>query len=366
MRISSRRSGRPRRNWKYSGGIFDLTSATTELKKLEEAAAHLDFWKDQDQAQAKNREISRIKREIGRYERVSGVITDLQAAAELIVEGDAEGEALLAESISPLKVVEKELSEWELETILGDEADPRNAIVTINPGAGGIESQDWAQILLRMYLRWAERRGYATEMLDQQLAEEAGIKSATFAVEGEYAYGNLKSESGVHRLVRISPYDASKRRHTSFASVFVFPEVEDDVEVDIEEKDLRIDTYRSSGAGGQHVNVTDSAVRITHVPTNIVVTCQNERSQHKNKATAMRILRAKLYEQAKREKEEEMMKMQGEKKDIAWGSQIRSYVLHPYRMVKDHRTDLETGNADAVLDGDLDDFIHAYLMGKRD
>ncbi|UCF29830.1 MAG: peptide chain release factor 2 [bacterium] len=354
------------RNWKPLGGIFDLASDTARLKELEEATAHPDFWKNQAQAQTKTREISRIKRSIERYRRVSKIVSDLQAASELIAEGDAEGEALMAESIPDLHAVDRELSEWELETILGDQADIRNAIVTINPGAGGVESQDWAQILLRMYLRWAERRGYYTEMLDQQLAEEAGIKSATFAVEGEYAYGNLKSESGVHRLVRISPYDASRRRHTSFASVFAFPEVEDDVEAEIEEKDLRIDTFRSSGAGGQHVNVTDSAVRITHLPSGIVVTCQNERSQHKNRATAMRILRAKLYELEKRKKEEEMAKLQGEKKEIAWGSQIRSYVLHPYRMVKDHRTGLETGNTDAVLDGDLDDFIYAYLMGKAE
>lgn len=352
---------------KRSGGIFDLAGDNTRLRKLEEAAAHPDFWKDQDQAQAKTREISRIKREVGRYERIEGIVGDLEAALELMEEAkEEEVETLLSEAMPELKEAQRALSEWELETILGDEADPRNAIVTINPGAGGVESQDWAQILLRMYLRWAERRGYVTEMLDHQLAEEAGIKSATLAVEGEYAYGYLKSESGVHRLVRISPYDANKRRHTSFASVFVFPEVEDDLEVDIEEKDLRIDTFRSSGAGGQHVNVTDSAVRITHIPTNIVVTCQNERSQHKNRATAMRILRARIYEQAKREKEEEMAKIQDEKKDIAWGSQIRSYVLHPYRMVKDHRTGQETGNSDAVLDGELDEFIHAYLMGMKD
>lgn len=221
-------------------------------------------------------------------------------------------------------------------------------------------------MLLRMYLRWAERRGFETEILDHQYGEEAGIKGATVAVEGPYAYGYLKAETGVHRLVRISPYDASSRRHTSFASVFAYPEVEEDVEVEIEDKDLRIDTFRSSGAGGQHVNVTDSAVRITHLPTGIVVSCQNERSQHKNKATAMRILRARLFELMEREKEEEMEKIKGQKKEIAWGSQIRSYVLQPYRMVKDHRTGHEAGNVDAVLDGELDDFIQAYLMGRRE
>lgn len=290
----------------------------------------------------------------------------MEAAVELIEEDEELGQELLAESVPQLKEVEKSLDSLELESLLGDEADARNAIVSINPGAGGTESQDWAQMLLRMYLRWAERRGFETEILDHQYGEEAGIKGATVAVEGPYAYGYLKAETGVHRLVRISPYDASSRRHTSFASVFAYPEVEDDIEVEIEDKDLRIDTFRSSGAGGQHVNVTDSAVRITHLPTGIVVSCQNERSQHKNKATAMRILRARLFELMEREKEEEMEKIKGQKKEIAWGSQIRSYVLQPYRMVKDHRTGHEAGNVDAVLDGDLDDFIQAYLMGRRE
>ena len=291
---------------------------------------------------------------------------DLEAAVELIEEDAALGAELLTESIQQFREVERSLDSLELESLLGDEADARNALLSINPGAGGTESQDWAQMLLRMYLRWAERRGFTVEILDHQYGEEAGIKGATLAIEGPYAYGYLKAETGVHRLVRISPYDASSRRHTSFASVFAYPEVEDEIEVDIDEKDLRIDTYRSSGAGGQHVNVTDSAVRITHIPTGIVASCQNERSQHKNKATAMRILRARLFERLKREKEEEMEKIQGQKKDIAWGSQIRSYVLQPYRLVKDHRTGYESGNVDAVLDGELDDFIQAYLTGRRD
>ena len=290
---------------------------------------------------------------------------DLHAAVELIEEDAELGEELLAESISQLREVEKTLDSIELESLLGDEADERNAIISINPGAGGTESQDWAQMLLRMYLRWVERRGFTAEVLDHQYGEEAGIKGVTVAVNGPYAYGYLKAENGVHRLVRISPYDASSRRHTSFASVFTYPEVEDDIEVDIEEKDLRIDTYRSSGAGGQHVNVTDSAVRITHLPTGVVASCQNERSQHKNKATAMRILRARLYELMKREQQEKKDKIEGQKKEISWGSQIRSYVLQPYRMVKDHRTGYETGNVDAVLDGDLDDFIQAYLLDRR-
>jgi peptide chain release factor 2 len=350
-----------------SGGIVDLGEKAVELEKLEKETANPDFWKDQDNAQAKTREISRLKREIERHNRIQEWIGDLEVAADLMGEDrNEESDELLKEYLPQLRNTEKTLADMELESLLGDEADFRNAILTINPGAGGVESQDWAQTLLRMYMRWSERRGFKAEVLDLQTAEEAGIKSAIIAVEGDYAFGNLKAETGVHRLVRISPYDASRRRHTSFASVFAYPEVEDDLEVEVEEKDLRIDTFRSSGAGGQHVNVTDSAVRITHLPTNIVVTCQNERSQHKNRATAMRILRARLYEHVKREKEEEMAKLQEEKKEIAWGSQIRSYVLHPYRMVKDHRTGHEIGNADAVLDGDIDEFIQAYLMEKRD
>jgi len=309
--------------------------------------------------------VARLKNDVNTFQKIQDMISDLEAAVELLEEADSrEGQDLLAESVSQLTAMESALSQLELQSLLGDEADPKNAIISINPGAGGVESQDWAQTLLRMYLRWAERRGYQTEMLDHQPAEEAGIKSATFAVEGDYAYGYLKAESGVHRLVRISPYDASSRRHTSFASLFAYPEVDEDIDLEIEEKDLRVDTFRSSGAGGQHVNVTDSAVRITHLPTGIVVTCQNERSQHKNRATAMRILRARIYEQRKREKMEEIANTQPEKKNIAWGSQIRSYVLHPYRMVKDHRTGCETGNVDAVLDGDLDRFIQAFLLGE--
>jgi peptide chain release factor 2 len=250
----------------------------------------------------------------------------------------------------------------ELERKLSGEHDGGNAILTLHSGAGGTESQDWADMLFRMYLRWAERRGYRTEIVDYQPGEGAGIKSATITVEGSYAYGYLHAEAGIHRLVRISPFDSNARRHTSFASVFVFPEIEDTVEVEINDADLRVDTYRSSGAGGQHVNKTDSAVRLTHMPTGIVVACQNERSQHKNKAMAMKILRARLYELEQRKREESIAEFSKSKKDIAWGSQIRSYVLHPYRMVKDHRTGVEVGNADGVLDGDIDVFIEAYLQ----
>jgi len=249
--------------------------------------------------------------------------------------------------------------------MLGGEYDRLGAIVTIHPGAGGTEAQDWAEMLLRLYLRWAERHGFKSEIADLQPGDGAGIKNATFEVEGDYAYGYLKAEAGIHRLVRISPFDANARRHTSFASVFVFPAIDDKVEVVINPADLRIDTFRASGAGGQHVNKTDSAVRFTHLPTGIVVTCQNERSQHKNRAMAMKILRARLFELEQRKKREELEKFSKEKKDIAWGSQIRSYVLHPYQMVKDHRTGVEVGNTAAVLDGDIDQFIEAYLMGVR-
>jgi len=260
---------------------------------------------------------------------------------------------------------EARIEEAELQTLFFDPDDARNAILTIHPGAGGTESQDWAQMLLRMYLRYSERRGYKTEVLDYLPGEEAGLKSATVRVEGDYAFGNLSQESGVHRLVRISPFDSNKRRHTSFAAVFVWPEVEDDIEIDINPEELRVDTYRSSGSGGQHVNVTDSAVRITHLPTGIVVQCQSERSQHKNKASAMKVLKARLYELEKKKQLAKFEKMEESKSEIAWGSQIRSYVLHPYRQIKDLRTRLEVGDVDRVLDGDLDEFIKACLVLRK-
>jgi peptide chain release factor 2 len=250
----------------------------------------------------------------------------------------------------------------EFARMLSGDHDVNNAIVSINAGAGGTEAQDWAEMLLRMYLRWCERKGFKAEITDYQPGDEAGAKGVTFTVTGDYAYGYLKAEKGIHRLVRISPFDSNARRHTSFCSVFVFPELDDDVDVEILDKDLKVDTYRASGAGGQHINKTDSAIRITHLPTGVVVSCQNERSQHKNRATAMKQLKARLYELEMEKKESEAEALGGEKKEIAWGSQIRSYVLHPYRMVKDHRTGYEVGNADGVLDGDLDDFIEAYLL----
>ena len=260
---------------------------------------------------------------------------------------------------------EKNLEEAELQTLFFEEDDARNAILTIHPGAGGTESQDWAQMLLRMYLRYAERKGFKADTLDFLAGEEAGLKSVTVRIQGDYVFGNLSQESGVHRLVRISPFDANKRRHTSFAAVFVYPEVEEDVEVKINPEDLRVDTYRASGRGGQHVNVTDSAVRITHIPTGIVVQCQNERSQHKNKASAMKVLKARIYELEKKAKQEKIEKLEDAKSDIAWGNQIRSYVLQPYRMIKDLRTNVEIGDVDRVLDGDIDEFIKSNLIARK-
>jgi peptide chain release factor 2 len=282
----------------------------------------------------------------------------------VLVEWAGQGEDVLAELATSLDDFAKIVDAGEIKKMLGGEHDRRNAIVTIHPGAGGTESQDWAEMLLRMYLRWVERRGFKREMIDYQPGDEAGLKSATFTVTGDYAYGLLSAEAGVHRLVRISPFDQAARRHTSFASVFVWPELPEDVDVEIDDKDIRIDTYRSSGAGGQHVNVTDSAVRITHIPSGIVVSCQNERSQHRNRDSAMKVLRARLFDLKMKEQQAKLDQLGGTKKEIAFGSQIRSYVLHPYQLIKDHRTKFEVGDVNRVLDGDLDDFIKAYLMQK--
>jgi peptide chain release factor 2 len=288
---------------------------------------------------------------------------DLEAMMELASEEGGEG---LVEDLSrETAVIQSDISRSEIAALLSEELDMVNAIVSIHPGAGGVEAQDWAEMLMRMYLRWAEKSGFGRDVLDYQSGEEAGVKSVTFTISGDYAYGKLKAEAGVHRLVRISPFDANKRRHTSFASVYVYPEVKEDIDITIDEKDLRIDTYRASSAGGQHVNKTDSAVRITHLPTNIVVQCQNERSQLKNKNVAMKVLRSRLYELRKKEQDEKLGKVVSEKKDIAWGSQIRSYVFQPYQLVKDHRTGMETGNVSAVMDGEIEQFIEAYLMGRK-
>ncbi len=287
-----------------------------------------------------------------------------EADLSVLVEWAEEGEDVAGELASGLDELAREVEAAETRKLLGGEHDQKNAIVTIHPGAGGTESQDWADMLLRMYLRWSERRGFRREVMDYQPGDEAGITSATLEIYGDYAYGLMAAEAGVHRLVRISPFDQAARRHTSFASVYVWPELPDDVEVEIDEKDLRIDTYRSSGHGGQHINVTDSAIRITHLPTGIVVTCQNERSQGRNRESAMRVLRARLYDLRMKEQQAKLEQIGGEKKDIAFGSQIRSYVLHPYQMVKDHRTREEVGDVNRVLDGDIDVFIKAYLKQK--
>ncbi len=315
------------------------------------------FWDDPGRSAPLLQKRSILERKRNLLVRLTLSADDLGGWQELLAEGGADEDA-----IAFADDLQEELDRIDLELKLSGPDDGRNALMAINAGAGGTEALDWAGMLLRMFLRYAEQQGYDVEMLDRQDGEEAGIKSATFAVRGENAYGYLKSESGVHRLVRISPFDAASRRHTSFASVFAYPEVDDTVEIEILDKDLRVDTYRSSGAGGQHVNRTDSAVRLTHLPTNVVVTCQNERSQIKNRATAMKILRSRLYDLEMKKRQEEQDKLEGSKKEIAFGSQIRSYVLHPYRMVKDHRTSTEVGDADRVLDGGIDPFIEAYLQ----
>lgn len=282
----------------------------------------------------------------------------------MLLEWAGGGEDVTADLARSLRDLETQVEAAETKKMLSGEHDTASAIVTIHPGAGGIDSQDWAEMLLRMYLKWAEKRGLRRELIDYQPGEEAGLKSATVLLEGDYAFGLMSAEAGVHRLVRISPFDQQARRHTAFASVYVWPQIEDDVDIDINEKDLRVDTYRSSGAGGQHVNVTDSAIRITHLPTGIVVSCQNERSQHKNRDVAMKVLRARLYDMRVKENQAKLDQIGGAKKDIAFGSQIRSYVLQPYQMVKDHRTKMQAGDVHRVLDGDLDAFIKSYLMGK--
>ena len=342
------------------GGGFDVDGKQKRVAELNRLTALPDFWNEAEKAQTVLKEQSSLKNVLDSWEKHR---SDLEEARFFLdVAKDEKNEEALGEAASKVAAVAKEMAQTELTQLLGGPDDRRNAIVTLHPGAGGTEAQDWAEILLRMYLRWCDRRGYRKEILDYQPGEEAGAKRVTFNVTGDYAYGYLKAEAGIHRLVRISPFDANSRRHTSFASVFVYPEVDDDIKVEINEADLRVDTYRSSGAGGQHVNKTDSAVRLTHLPTGIVVACQNERSQHKNRAMAMKILKSRLYELEIEKQKEKMESFHKTKKDIAWGSQIRSYVLHPYRLVKDHRTNVEIGNADGVLDGDIDPFIEAYLM----
>ena len=340
----------------------NLDADRVELEKLDKEISHENFWKDRERAQTIVKKRSEIKSNLDTLDKIKNEIDECSEFLEMVLESN--DEQLSKELDEKITKLESEIEKLAFRKMLGGPNDKNNAIFSINSGAGGTESQDWVTMLLRMYLRWCERRGYKTEITEDLPGEEAGLKNVTFTVQGEYAYGYLKAEVGIHRLVRISPFDANARRHTSFASVFVIPEIEDDTEVEIKDEDIRIDTYRAGGAGGQHVNKTDSAVRLTHFATGIVVQCQNERSQHKNKALAMKILRSRIFEKMEKERLEKLEKMHPEKKDIAWGSQIRSYVLHPYRMVKDHRTDVETGNADKVLDGGIDEFIEAYLMRK--
>ncbi|MEE8350510.1 MAG: peptide chain release factor 2 [Acidobacteriota bacterium] len=345
--------------WEY----LDVEGKEQELERIEQLISDPTFWENAEDSQKKLlQKRSHIEDTLRQVEEFKKSLGDAEALIELLDEGEEVTSDLQAE----LSNLDQGLSETELKTLLSGPHDRNNSIVTIHPGAGGTESQDWAEMLLRMYLRWAETRGYKCEITDYQVGEEAGIKSATILVKGDFAYGYLAAEIGVHRLVRISPFDAAARRHTSFASVFVTPEIEEEMDVVIDDKDLRIDTYRSSGAGGQHVNVTDSAVRITHRPSGIVVQCQNERSQHRNKATALKILKSRLYEAEMEKKRQALDQLEDGKADISWGSQIRSYVLHPYRMVKDHRTKLETGDVDSVLNGGLDHLISGYLKKKSE
>jgi peptide chain release factor 2 len=352
-----------RKNSPSSGGIFDVPGKKERVAELEAEIARPGFWNMGDKAQDLLRERTGLQKIVEGCENVRRQLDDAEVLIELGEEGQDQDS--LTELNQQLPQVARQIEKMEFARMLSGPHDANNATLSINAGAGGTEAQDWAEMLLRMYLRYCERRGFRTEMTEYQAGDDAGLKSATFSVEGEYAYGYLRAENGIHRLVRISPFDSNARRHTSFCSVFVFPELDDSVEVEIADKDLKVDTYRASGAGGQHINKTDSAIRITHIPTGIVVSCQSERSQHKNRATAMKQLKSRLYDMEMRKKEEEAASFSEDKKEIGWGSQIRSYVLHPYRMVKDHRTSHETGNTDAVLDGDIDGFIEAFLLGGK-
>ncbi len=345
------------------GGIFDLAETQQQINELTAEVSAPGFWDDANTAQEKMSTKTRLERELKRWEAVDTELEEADLLIELIrEEKDASLEKDLEQTLNNLQL---KMDSLTIETLFTGERDLNNAIVTIHPGAGGTESQDWAQMLTRMYYRWIERKGFEAETLDLQAGDEAGIKSVTLLVKGPYAYGYFRAEAGVHRLVRISPFDANKRRHTSFASVFVSPEVEDDVDIEIDEKEIRVDTFRASGAGGQHVNKTSSAIRITHLPTGFVTQCQNERSQRQNKLIAMRVLKSHLYELQQEEKREKMAKMAGEKKEIGWGNQIRSYVFQPYQMVKDHRTGVEVGNVSAVMDGDISVFVDGYLKRPK-
>ena len=342
------------------GGIFDFNLQESRLESLRKESVDPSFWNNKTNASNVLRKISRLESNIKVWGDLKQRHSDITILFEFAEYGDVEDDEIIDE----LFQYEKIINDLELKLTLGDDEDIQDAILTIHPGAGGTESQDWADMLFRMYSRYFERKSFNKTILDYQPGDEAGIKDITIEIKGDYAYGMLKAEAGIHRLVRISPFDSNSRRHTSFASVFVYPSASEEIDIEINPNDLRIDTYRASGAGGQHVNKTDSAIRITHIPTNIVVQCQNERSQHKNKAQAMKVLKARLY-QLEIEKEKEAVRvLEDQKKDIGWGSQIRSYVFHPYNMVKDHRTKVESGNVQGIMDGDLDNFIRAFLMEK--
>ncbi|HES59960.1 MAG TPA: peptide chain release factor 2 [Caldithrix sp.] len=345
---------------KNCGAIFDIDKKTEEIKKLEDKTLADNFWLDNEKAQEIIRQLNAVKEWTEAWGECKALLDDIKILYELYDED--EGADILTDLDSQLKILSKRLSDMEFRRMLGDKDDKKNAILTIHPGAGGTESQDWAEMLMRMYMRFAELSSFQTDIMDYQAGEEAGLKSVTIEITGSYAFGYLKAEAGVHRLVRISPFDSNSRRHTSFASVFVFPEIDNDIDIEINPSDLRVDTYRASGAGGQHVNKTDSAIRITHLPSGIVVQCQNERSQHKNKANAMKILASKLYQKELEEQAAKKKEFESSKTEIAWGNQIRSYIFHPYNMVKDHRTNMETSNVQQVMDGDIMKFIEEYLV----
>ncbi len=342
------------------GVFFELDKKQARLAEIDKIMAEAAFWEDPQAAAEVQRERSGLINALEGYDRQARQVEDLEVLLELARE--EEDLQSMQEVAAGLATLDRDFKEWQLQLLMGSEDDQRNAIITIHAGAGGTEAQDWCEMLLRMYLRYAEIKGFKTETIDLQEGDEAGVKSATFSASGPYAYGNFKSEHGIHRLVRISPFDASGRRHTSFAAVQVLPEVDDRISIEIQDKDLRVDTFRASGPGGQHVNKTSSAVRLTHLPTNIVVISQSERSQHRNRELAMKVLRARLYDLERRKRDEKRQELQETQKDIAWGSQIRSYVLQPYRMVKDHRTKHEEGDVDRVLNGDLQGFVEAYLL----
>lgn len=345
-----------------SGCIFDIEGKQQRLSELDKIMLKEGFWEKPDESKDVLKERSGITTVIDGWRNFKAELDENELLMDLAME-EAD-EDTLREVQRKAATMQRHLRDLEFRQMLADPMDEKNAIVSINAGAGGTEAQDWTEMLLRMYLRWCERKGFKAEMVDLLEGDEAGVKSTTFTVEGAYAFGFLKAESGIHRLVRISPFDASGRRHTSFAAVLVYPEIDDKIEIDIKQADLRVDTYRASGAGGQHVNKTSSAVRITHMPTGIVVQCQNEKSQHRNRDIALKILRARLYEREKRVKQEKLQEMHDNLDDIGFGNQIRSYVLQPYRLIKDHRTNFEKGNVEAVLDGEIDEFIEAYLLNQ--